>query len=164
VANDVAAKIGKRCGRAAPLAVMMIGAERTSVQALSMKAVITSVVLTLIPVAGVPGESNVTRLHCEGEYTEFAATGARHVPIKGMYVEISGAWVKVSGALGFDSTYSVITVRDDGIGIQIDSNKNFNGFINRLSGELSLMEDADEANKRVRQFITATCRKATALF
>ncbi len=108
------------------------------------------------------------KLQCEGKYTNFSKAEYRDLPVKGIFVEILGDRVKVVGAPGFDATYSVIKRFENGVGIQLDSNSSFGGFLNRLSGELSLAEkdevQKDGSFKKYRQIINATCRSARPLF
>jgi hypothetical protein len=103
-----------------------------------------------------------TRLQCEGTYDNYTIAGAREIPIKGIYLEISGERVKVEGALGFNATYSIITRKENGIGFQLESNQAYGGFLNRFSGQLSLMEKASA--ETVNQTLTAFCSKARPLF
>ena len=108
-----------------------------------------------------------TKIQCEGTYNNYSSTDMRDLPVKGMYVEISGDRVKVMGAIGFDATYTVVTRREDGLGIQLDSDRSYGGFINRFSGQLSLMEKGEvekDGSFKVKQGIDALCSKAKSLF
>ena len=87
--------------------------------------------------------------------------------MKGIYVEIAGDRVKVLGAIGFDATYSVITRREDGVGFQLESNPSYGGFLNRFSGQLSIMEKgavAKDGSYNLKQGMSAACGKAKSLF
>ena len=112
-------------------------------------------------------ESAVTKLQCEGQYDNYTSTDMRDVPMKGVYVEISGDRVKVLGAIGFDATYSVITRREDGVGFQLESNPSYGGFLNRFSGQLSIMEKgavAKDGSFKLKRGMSAACGKAKSLF
>lgn len=110
---------------------------------------------------------SAAKLQCEGIYTNYTLLDMRDIPINGIYIEISGDRVKVLGALGFDSTYSVINRLENGLGIQLDSNKSYGGFLNRFSGQLSLTEKGEVGkggSYKMRQSISALCSKARSLF
>lgn len=112
-------------------------------------------------------ESAVTKFQCEGKYNNYTSTDMRDVPIKGIYVEISGDRVKVLGAVGFQGTYSVITRREDGVGFRLESNPSYGGFLNRFSGQLSIMEKgavAKDGSFNAKQMMSAECARAKALF
>jgi hypothetical protein len=107
------------------------------------------------------------KLQCEGTYSDFSKPDIRDIPVKGIYIEISGNRVTVLGAPGFDSTYSVINRMENGLGIQLDSDRSYEGFLNRFSGELSLMEKdniAKDGSYKIKQMLSAVCYKARSLF
>jgi hypothetical protein len=107
-----------------------------------------------------------TRLQCSGTYDNYLMENARDIPAKGVYVEVSEKHVKVLGAPGLSATYSIITRNDHGIGFQLHSDGAYGGFLNRLSGDLSLMQTEAAANgsKKAIQMLSATCVKARPLF
>ncbi len=112
-------------------------------------------------------DQNPVKLQCEGTYSNFSKHDKSEIPIKGIYIEILRDRMTVLGAPGFDATYSVTNRPDNGLGIQLDSNKSFEGFLNRFSGELSLVEKgkvAKDGSFKIRQLINAVCHKASALF
>lgn len=112
-------------------------------------------------------DSGITKLQCEGTYDNYTSTDMRDVPVKGMYVEISSDRVKVLGSAGFDASYSVITRRENGLGFQLESNRSYGGFLNRFSGDLSLMEKGvveNDGSFKMKQSISAVCGKAKSLF
>ena len=101
---------------------------------------------------------NATKLQCEGTYTNYTAPDMRDLSVNSIYIEISADRVKVIGAPGFDSTYSVINRIENGLGIQLDSNKSYGGFLNRYSGQLSLMEKGEvgkDGSYKLKQSISA---------
>lgn len=112
-----------------------------------------------------PGATN---LDCHGTYSNYASADIRENPVSGIYIQVSNDSVKVQGAAGLDATYTVINRQDNGIGFQLDSNKAFSGFLNRFSGQLSLMERAGAVNAdgsfQTRQILNAVCTKASAIF
>jgi hypothetical protein len=112
-------------------------------------------------------DSGVTKLQCEGTYDNYTSADMRDAPVKGIYLEISGDRVKVLGTVGFDATYSVITRRENGVGFQLESNPSYGGFLNRFSGQLSLMEKGaktEDGGFKLRQVMSAVCGKAKSLF
>ena len=112
-------------------------------------------------------DAGITKLQCEGTYDNYTSTDTRDVPVKGIYVEVSGDRVKVLGAVGFDAIYSVITRREDGLGFQLESNPSYGGFINRFSGQLSLMEKgaiAKDGSFKLKKGVSAVCGKTKSLF
>ncbi len=112
-------------------------------------------------------DHNLIKLQCEGTYSDFSTPGARDLPVKGIYVEITGDRVSVHGSPGFDSVYSVTNRSENGLGIQLDSNTSYGGFLNRFSGELSIAETSKvriDGNYKIKQMLNAVCNKARALF
>jgi len=112
--------------------------------------------------------SSATNLECHGTYSNYASANIRETPVSGIYLQISNDSVKVQGAVGLDATYTVINRQDNGIGFQLDSNKAFSGFLNRFSGQLSLMERAGaveaDGSFQTHQILNAVCTKASAIF
>jgi hypothetical protein len=108
------------------------------------------------------------RLQCEGTYDKYTSSSElRDIPVKGIFLDISEDHVTVQGAVGFDATYSIITRRENGLGIQLDSDASYSGFLNRFSGELSLAQKGDQkkdGSYKLKQHISATCKKAQPLF
>lgn len=132
-----------------------------------MKKFIALSLLAFFPVLCNAQDLNATQLQCEGTYTNYTAPDMRDLPVNSIYIEISGDHVKVLGTPGFDSTYSVINRLENGLGIQLDSNKSYGGFLNRFSGQLSLMEKGEvgkNGSYKIKQSISALCRKARSLF
>lgn len=110
---------------------------------------------------------SAAKLQCEGTYSNYTLPDMRDISVNSIYIEISGDRVKVLGAPGFDSTYSVINRLENGLGIQLDSNKSWGGFLNRFSGQLSLTEKGEVGKDgiyKIRQSISALCSKARLLF
>ena len=110
---------------------------------------------------------SAARFQCEGTYSNYTLPDMRDISVNSIYIEISGDRVKVLGAPGFDSTYSVIIRLENGLGIQLDSNKSYGGFLNRFSGQLSLTEKGEvgkDGSYKIRQSISALCSKAHSLF
>jgi hypothetical protein len=127
-----------------------------------MHRIVAAVLLTFaaVPVDAQEG-SQAARLQCHGTLNG-SAPDLRDVPISGIYVEVTFDSVKILGAAGFDSTYSVVTRKENGIGFQLKSDSAYGGFLNRLSGELSLSQQG-EAGVYLK-FINATCSRASPLF
>lgn len=108
-----------------------------------------------------------SKLQCDGTYTDYVSTDMRNVPIKGIYVEVSEKKVKIVGAPGFDSPYVISSNAENGVGLQAVSNGDYQGFLNRFSGELSLTQRFDvkqDGTWKVKTAISAVCKKATPLF
>lgn len=114
------------------------------------------------------GALGATNLECHGTYSNYATTNIREIPVSGIFVQVSNDSVKVQGAMGLDATYTVTNRQGNGIGFQLDSNKKFSGFLNRFSGQLSLMERAgavkSDGGFKTRQILNAVCTKASAIF
>ena len=111
--------------------------------------------------------SGVSRLQCDGTYNNYISSDLRDIPVQGIYLEVSDKQVKIVGAPGFDTTYAVTRNLEGGVGFQAHSTKAYSGFLNRFSGQLSLSEHNAEGasvSLKVKQTISATCRKATPLF
>jgi len=110
---------------------------------------------------------SAAKLQCEGTYTNYTLPDIRDISVNSIYIEISGDRVKVHGAPGFDSTYYVINRLENGLGLELDSNKSYGGFLDRFSGQLSLMEKGEagkDGSFKIRQSISALCSKARSLF
>lgn len=132
-----------------------------------MNKAITLSLLALFPALCNAQDLIATKLQCEGIYSNYTTPDIRDISIKSIYIEISGESVTILGAPGFDSTYSVINRLENGLGIQLDSNTSFSGFLNRFSGQLSLIEKGEvekDGNFKIRQHISALCSKARSLF
>jgi len=114
------------------------------------------------------GASGATDLECHGTYSNYSSANIREIAVSGIYIKVSNDSVKVHGTMGLDANYSVTNRQENGIGIQLASNAAFSGFLNRFSGQLSLME-RDGAVKpdgsfQVRQILNAICAKASSIF
>ena len=112
-------------------------------------------------------DAQVTRLHCEGTYNNYGDAELRDISAKGILVEVSGDKVRIQGSIAFDTDYSVTTRLETGLGIVARSNQSYSGFLNRFSGQLSLSERGEAAKDgtyKVRQTLSATCKKAAPLF
>lgn len=129
-----------------------------------MNRAIAITLVSLFSMTALADNSGVTKLMCVGTYDNYSSSDLRDIAVKGMYIEITSKRVKVIGFPGFEATYTVVNNYENGIGIQHDSEKNFSGFINRLSGQLWLSETASDGSKKLKQAITATCTKAQTLF
>lgn len=112
--------------------------------------------------------SNDSNLACNGSFSDYSSLDVRDIPISGIYIQVSEASVIVQGASGFDGTYSITKRLDNGIGIKLPSNNAYSGFLNRFSGELSLLEQRGEVKAdgsyQLGRTIIAACEKAKPLF
>ncbi len=130
---------------------------------------IIAIMLVCFPVFSFAADQNleVNHLQCEGTYDKFTTKDIRGIPITGIYLEVSNSYVKILGAAAFDGLYSVVTNREDGIGITLESNTFYGGFLNRLNGNLSLMEKsniAKDGSFKINQLLKALCQEAKPLF
>src|SRR5262245_65158280 len=102
---------------------------------------ITLIALILVSTLSGAPEFETIKMQCQGSYSNFQKSDLRSVPISGIYIEISEDQVKILGAPGFDSMYSIVTRKETGIGFQIASNTSYGGFLDRFTGQLSLMQE-----------------------
>jgi len=126
-----------------------------------------SILIALIfPIAGFAQNSSAVKLQCDGAYTDFTAADLRDVTARGIYIEISDKKVKIFGAPGFDTTYNVTNTIEIGIGFKAATNIDYEGFLNRYSGALTLTQRINNADGswKAKTGINAICKKAIALF
>ena len=131
-----------------------------------MPKIVVAVLLASVAALSVAQEKpQATRLQCQGTFTSFAPQ-LGDVSVSGIYVEVSEDNIKVVGAMGFDSIYSVVSRREEGIGFRLNSDPAYEGFLNRFSGELSLSQKgkAKDGSPSYLKLIKATCSNAHALF
>lgn len=107
-----------------------------------------------------------SKLQCDGTYTDYTSSDLRDVPVKGIYIEIYGKKIKIVGAPGFDTTYLVINTAEHGVLFQADLNKDYEGFLNRYSGMLSVTQKQynPDGTWKAKTGISAACKKAVPLF
>ena len=98
---------------------------------------------TLIVIAAIPAlaQQEVTRLQCDGKYSNFL-TGYRDIGDKGGYVEIQKTSVKVVSVIGFEGTYSVYSANEARVCFTHPEDKLTQGCLNRFSGELQLHQQS----------------------
>lgn len=120
----------------------------------------------IFPIAGIAQNSGIVSLHCDGTYTDYTSSDLRDVPTKGIYVEISDRKMKIFGAPGFDAEYIVTNTIKTGIGFEAVTNGDYQGFLNRYSGALSITQRNanSDGSWKAKTGINATCKKAVALF
>jgi len=122
--------------------------------------------ILIFPLAGFGQNPSVIKLQCDGAYTDYTSADLRDVPTRGMYIEVTEKKVKIFGAPGFDTTYNVTNTSEIGIGFQAATNSDYEGFLNRYSGALTLTQRINNADGswRAKTGISGTCKKALALF
>ena len=112
-------------------------------------------------------ETQVTRLNCDGAYNNYTDSDLRDISIKGILIEISIDKIRIQGSIAFDTDYLIISQLETGFGMVAQSNRAYSGFLNLFSGQLALNERGETAKDgtfKLRQSLSATCRKATPLF
>lgn len=123
--------------------------------------------LLLLPVTAYSQPtSKATKLQCKGTYDDFQVENARNIQVQGIYIEI-GSNIQISGSPGFDATYLVTTRKKDGVDFQLPDNPSVVGYINRYSGELSLMvkgAPAPDGGVKIKRMVSVTCAKAEPMF
>lgn len=125
------------------------------------------VVLIVLVAGEALAQPDVTRLQCDGKYSNFLS-GHRDVPSKGGYVEIHKSSVKVVSIVGFEGTYNVHTTNEAQLSFVHPEDKLFQGSINRFSGQLQLHQQSK--NPRAGDFggfdqlWEGTCTPARRLF
>ena len=99
------------------------------------------VFVTAIIASHALAQQDVTRLQCDGKYSNFL-TGYRDVPDKGGYVEIRNTSVKVVSVIGFEGAYDVHTADEARVFFVHPENKLIQGSINRFTGQLQLHQQS----------------------
>lgn len=126
------------------------------------------ITLILILAFSNAAKSETVRMQCEGSYSSYLQKPVvGDVPISGIYIEISEDQVRILGGAGFDSTYSIVARIETGIGFELASDRSYGGFLNRLTGQLSLMQQGpaqSDGSFKIMQSLDAKCTKAKPLF
>ena len=101
-----------------------------------MKAILA--VLMVVVVGQALAQSEVTRLQCNGKYSNFLS-GYQDVPDNGGYVEIRKSTVKVVAIIGFEGTYNVHTATNEAkVFFVHPDDRLILGSINRFTGQLQM--------------------------
>jgi hypothetical protein len=118
--------------------------------------------LMLIAAASVHAKQEITRLQCDGEYSNFV-TGVKDIADTGGYVEVQKSRVKVVSVLGFERTYIVNLTNESRICFVASDDKNMQGCLNRFTGNLSLYQRVNQSD-RLDQLWSGKCSPARPLF
>lgn len=118
--------------------------------------------LMLIAAASVHAKQEITRLQCDGEYSNFV-TGVKDIADTGGYVEVQKSRVKVVSVLGFERTYVVNLTNESRICFVASDDKNMQGCLNRFTGNLSLYQRVNQSD-RLDQLWSGKCSPARPLF
>jgi len=118
--------------------------------------------LILIASASVHAKQEITRLQCDGEYSNFV-TGVKDIADTGGYVEVQKSRVKVVSVLGFARTYVVNLTNESRICFVASDDKNMQGCLNRFTGNLSLYQRVNQSD-RLDQLWSGKCSPARPLF
>ena len=86
-------------------------------------------------------QQEVTRLQCDGKYSNFL-TGYRDIGTKGGHVEIQKTSVKVVSVIGFEGTYAVYLADEARVCFTHPEDKLFQGCLNRFNGQLQLHQQS----------------------
>jgi len=125
------------------------------------------VFLTAIIASHALAQQDVTRLQCDGKYSNFL-TGYRDVPDKGGYVEIRKTNVKVVSVIGFEGAYDVRTADEARVFFVHPENKLIQGSINRFTGQLQLHQQSKKPRPGdfggFDQLWEGTCSPARRMF
>ena len=116
----------------------------------------------LIAAASVHAKQEITRLQCDGEYSNFV-TGVKDIADTGGYVEVQKSRVKVVSVLGFERTYIVNLTNESRICFVASDDKNMQGCLNRFTGNLSLYQRVNQSD-RLDQLWSGKCSPARPLF
>lgn len=107
-----------------------------------------------------------TLLQCEGTIwlAKPVVEKPTSYPIKGTHIQISEKWVEITG-LGFslDGRYKVTAEDAAIVRLKHADDPGVDGYINRLSGEISLKERAADDKSFLRVYM-ADCKTARPLF
>ena len=98
-------------------------------------------ILLLIATASALPQQTVTRLQCDGKYSNFL-TGYKDVEVRGGYVEIQKASVKVVSVIGFEGTYAVHLANEAQVCFVHPEDRLIQGCLNRLTGRLQLSQQS----------------------
>lgn len=121
--------------------------------------------LMLIASVSVHANQEITRLQCDGEYSNFV-TGVENIANTGGYVEVHKSHVKVVSVLGFERTYVVNLTNESRICFVASDGKNMDGCLNRFTGNLSLYQRVKLVDRldRIDQLWSGKCSPARPLF
>ena len=103
------------------------------------------------------------KLQCGGKYLSWKSPAVQEYLIEGIYVKIGDTSVNIQGSPGFDATYSITSSTDSSVLWRYDANPEYSGNINRLNGELTLVQMKQDANQ-VLQLISGSCKRAEPIF
>jgi hypothetical protein len=95
------------------------------------------------------------KLQCDGKLAKMKENG---VAIRGMLVDIGANSVKIEGAPGFSETYRITQNSSGGVGFQSESNPRNSGYLNRITGRLSLGQKGE--GDRIAQWFAGDCTPA----
>lgn len=98
-------------------------------------------ILMLIVSTSALAQQDVTRLQCDGKYSNFL-TGYKDVENGGGYVEIQKTSVKVVSIFGFDGTYTVYLANEAQACFKHPGDGLIQGCLNRLTGQLQLSQQS----------------------
>lgn len=98
-------------------------------------------IMMLIATSSAPAQQKVTRLQCDGKYSNFL-TGYRDVVDRGGYVEIQETTVKVVSVIGFEGTYTVHSANEARVCFTHPEDKLILGCLNRFTGQLQLNQQS----------------------
>ena len=84
--------------------------------------------------------------------------------VDSLLLSLTDDLVTISGSPYFDGKYTLTTRTESGVGFESLSNSTYSGFLNRYTGQISLIHKGDslsDGSFRVRQLISGKCSLAT---
>ena len=84
--------------------------------------------------------------------------------MRGLYVEIGGRQVRVNGASNFDGIYVVVWSDERMMLLHDPKNSLYEGNINRINGDLWIVQWGDENKSSSQTSVSGQCRPYKPLF
>lgn len=113
-------------------------------------------------------QTAASSFQCTGTYTQRDSQPSQEFTMSGVFVQIAGDRINLKGAAVFDGSHNIINRQANGVGFMNSQDETIEGFFNRFSGELSLIDRVGQkhADGSFKLFATATlnCQAANSLF
>ena len=106
----------------------------------------------------------VTRLQCDGKFSDFSQGESLEFSVEGVVVRVKTDRMSITGSAGFDGDYKISSRPENGVSFVSITNSMYGGFLNRFSGALDLTASRDANRTGFKFLYIAKCTKANPLF
>jgi len=108
------------------------------------------------------------QFQCNGTYTQRDSGVPQQFSMTGVVVEITDNDISISGAAAFNGTHAIVNKQASGYGFRNSQDETIEGFFNRFSGELSLIDRLGPKNADGSFQVSANsvlhCQNANPMF